>query len=375
MEKLYADLDSAISESQRTTYTEPRICLNESCTFPYGSACEECSRAFAQHHERREAEKEARTWKWIRDKPSLPSIYPTSSNRVQNGRPLQRSLSWSSSGSITPRASPKCSLQSINETGKAINSASWASSSKSSFTSTPQSSTGGSPLGTSIEAVRTRSAKWLPSPQSSNETSTSSKSTQSLQSNLGRPLIERSRSDSRGSPVSSSPLRESSQFTQEPSNSSRSNSAHSEATVTSASSSRREARRAKAAGEQSSALYSGRSGGKLTSPTSTPQPPSETNFYSSASRANSTGSFRATRLDNYVSDVFDHTLNGQVNGPNFNGGADAVNTRTDLCPLCYKPLGDPRDQHLLRCTYAHEEKVREEQAVKRMVERNRRRNE
>ncbi|KAF8864850.1 hypothetical protein BDZ45DRAFT_495001 [Acephala macrosclerotiorum] len=70
----------------------------------------------------------------------------------------------------------------------------------------------------------------------------------------------------------------------------------------------------------------------------------------------------STALDPWLSTLFDHTLAGHVSGVDFVGGADEQNPTEDLCSLCFNPIGDPRDQHLLRCQYAHEEREREERA-------------
>ncbi|CAG8953461.1 hypothetical protein HYFRA_00010211 [Hymenoscyphus fraxineus] len=36
--------------------------------------------------------------------------------------------------------------------------------------------------------------------------------------------------------------------------------------------------------------------------------------------------------------------------------------QNELCPLCSNPIGDPKDQHLVKCQFAHDERDREERA-------------
>lgn len=75
----------------------------------------------------------------------------------------------------------------------------------------------------------------------------------------------------------------------------------------------------------------------------------------------------STTLNPWLSDLFDHTLAGHVFGVDFVGGAEEQNPTEDLCPLCFNPIGDPRDQHLLRCQYAHGERERGEKAESLLV--------
>jgi hypothetical protein len=63
-------------------------------------------------------------------------------------------------------------------------------------------------------------------------------------------------------------------------------------------------------------------------------------------------------LDPWLSELFSNTLEAQLKGTHFIGGAEDENTTLDFCPICHAPLGDPEEQHLLRCQYAHEEQAR-----------------
>ncbi|KAG4416494.1 hypothetical protein IFR04_010350 [Cadophora malorum] len=65
-------------------------------------------------------------------------------------------------------------------------------------------------------------------------------------------------------------------------------------------------------------------------------------------------------LSPWLNTVFDHTLKGQLENCHFAGGADVEqDPDVDNCELCGRPLGDPTDQHSLKCKYAHEELERE----------------
>lgn len=77
-------------------------------------------------------------------------------------------------------------------------------------------------------------------------------------------------------------------------------------------------------------------------------------------------------VDDWLSELFSKTLQGQLNGASFIGGATDENSTLDFCPFCSKSLGDPRDQHLLRCKYAHEEQERMEEFIARAEKRTRR---
>ena len=68
-------------------------------------------------------------------------------------------------------------------------------------------------------------------------------------------------------------------------------------------------------------------------------------------------------LSPWLNTVFDHTLKGQLENIHFAGGADVEqDPDVDNCELCGRPLGDPTDQHYLKCKYAHEELERERSA-------------
>ncbi|KAH7397897.1 hypothetical protein BKA64DRAFT_673085 [Cadophora sp. MPI-SDFR-AT-0126] len=61
-------------------------------------------------------------------------------------------------------------------------------------------------------------------------------------------------------------------------------------------------------------------------------------------------------LSPWLNTVFDNTLKGQLENTHFAGGAnDEQDPDVDNCELCGRPLGDPTDQHYLKCKYAHEE--------------------
>lgn len=80
----------------------------------------------------------------------------------------------------------------------------------------------------------------------------------------------------------------------------------------------------------------------------------------------------AESLDPWLSELFSNTLEGQLRSTHFIGGAEDENTTLDFCPICHAPLGDPRDQHLLRCQYAHEEQARMEDFISQCERRPRR---
>ncbi|PVH84214.1 hypothetical protein DL98DRAFT_512611 [Cadophora sp. DSE1049] len=61
-------------------------------------------------------------------------------------------------------------------------------------------------------------------------------------------------------------------------------------------------------------------------------------------------------LSPWLDTVFDNTLRGQLENSHFAGGADVEqDPDVENCELCGRPLGDPTDQHYLKCKYAHEE--------------------
>ncbi|KUJ23067.1 uncharacterized protein LY89DRAFT_713605 [Mollisia scopiformis] len=68
----------------------------------------------------------------------------------------------------------------------------------------------------------------------------------------------------------------------------------------------------------------------------------------STTQPNSTETSISQTLDPWLSTLFDHTLAGHISGTAFVGGAEEQNPTENACPLCSKPVGDPRDQHLLR---------------------------
>jgi len=83
-------------------------------------------------------------------------------------------------------------------------------------------------------------------------------------------------------------------------------------------------------------------------------------FYLSTS---STDHLPLESLDEWLSELFSNTLQDQLKGTHFIGGAEIENSTLDFCPICYGPLGAPRDQHLLQCQYAHDEQVRMEKFI------------
>jgi hypothetical protein len=63
----------------------------------------------------------------------------------------------------------------------------------------------------------------------------------------------------------------------------------------------------------------------------------------------------SAQLEPWVSDIFDRTLEGQMEDTIFTGGAEDDQT---ICPLCRNPIGDPKYQHLLQCQFAQDEQER-----------------
>lgn len=70
----------------------------------------------------------------------------------------------------------------------------------------------------------------------------------------------------------------------------------------------------------------------------------------------STGACSASSeyLENWLDDLFSSTLAQQLKDEIFIGGTENVQVE-DPCPICFKSIGEPRDQHLLRCAYARDE--------------------
>jgi hypothetical protein len=64
-------------------------------------------------------------------------------------------------------------------------------------------------------------------------------------------------------------------------------------------------------------------------------------------------------LEPWTSDLFDRTLEGQMEDTIFVGGAGGDSDEI-ICPLCREPVSDPTYQHLLRCQFAHDEQERME---------------
>ncbi len=62
-------------------------------------------------------------------------------------------------------------------------------------------------------------------------------------------------------------------------------------------------------------------------------------------------------LESWLSDLFDRTLNAQMEETTFVGGAEDEPFE-ELCSLCRSPVGDPIYQHVVRCQYAHDEQER-----------------
>lgn len=65
-------------------------------------------------------------------------------------------------------------------------------------------------------------------------------------------------------------------------------------------------------------------------------------------------------LDDWLEDNFVQDLAAKIQGRNFVGGADEVDVipTSVPCSYCNKPIGDERDQHVLKCENAHEEQER-----------------
>ncbi|KAE9380323.1 hypothetical protein N431DRAFT_539968 [Stipitochalara longipes BDJ] len=70
-----------------------------------------------------------------------------------------------------------------------------------------------------------------------------------------------------------------------------------------------------------------------------------------------------THLESWISDIFDRTLDGQMEDTIFIGSAED-NPSQVLCPLCRNPVGDPRDQHSIQCQFAHDEQERMEASLR-----------
>lgn len=95
---------------------------------------------------------------------------------------------------------------------------------------------------------------------------------------------------------------------------------------------------------------------------------SRTSFYSLVSSLTPPAHFTiSARLEHWLSELFSNTLEQHVENNNFIGGAEDSNPTASNCPYCFKPLGDPRDQHLLRCRYAHEERSRLDRSIMRGI--------
>lgn len=89
-------------------------------------------------------------------------------------------------------------------------------------------------------------------------------------------------------------------------------------------------------------------------------PYTDTTFTTQNSQTSGAETSISKSLEPWLSTLIDHTLAGHGSGNAFVGGAEEQDLTEDDCPLCFGPIGDPRDQHLLRCKYAHEEREREE---------------
>ena len=93
-----------------------------------------------------------------------------------------------------------------------------------------------------------------------------------------------------------------------------------------------------------------------------PSPPSAAAKTSPSPVVSSRDSVRSdfsAYLEPWMSDLFDRTLEGQMEETIFLGGAEDDPSQV-ICPLCRKILGDPTYQHLLRCQFAHDEQERME---------------
>jgi hypothetical protein len=67
----------------------------------------------------------------------------------------------------------------------------------------------------------------------------------------------------------------------------------------------------------------------------------------------------STHLEPWISDLFDRTLEGQMEETIFVGGAEDDPSEV-ICPLCRNSVGDSKYQHLIHCQYAHDEQERME---------------
>jgi hypothetical protein len=64
-------------------------------------------------------------------------------------------------------------------------------------------------------------------------------------------------------------------------------------------------------------------------------------------------------LEPWLSDLFDRTLDGQMEETTFIRGAEEDSFEA-LCSVCRSPVGDPIYQHVVYCQYAHDEQERME---------------
>ncbi|TAQ89332.1 hypothetical protein B7494_g2342 [Chlorociboria aeruginascens] len=92
-----------------------------------------------------------------------------------------------------------------------------------------------------------------------------------------------------------------------------------------------------------------------------------------------------TNVDKWLSGIFSATLEDQMQDTIFVGGAEEATklpSRSSMfstenssykqspeCPTCFGPIGDPRDQHIVKCEYAHIEQERMQYARRRWLER------
>jgi hypothetical protein len=97
-----------------------------------------------------------------------------------------------------------------------------------------------------------------------------------------------------------------------------------------------------------------------TQPSTSGTTSSSTSIFSRISARSDLSSF----LEPWTSDLFDRTLDGQMEDTIFVGGAED-DPSEEICPFCRSPVGDPKYQHLLRCQYAHEEQGRFEVLLRR----------
>jgi hypothetical protein len=95
------------------------------------------------------------------------------------------------------------------------------------------------------------------------------------------------------------------------------------------------------------------------------EPPLPVSTDAASSRASNvtSPSLVFTNQKAWLSGVWENTIGQQMEGSNFVGGAEEKDLTADDCPYCRQPLGDPNDQHLLKCRYAYEER----QAFEKMV--------